>query len=117
MTKITKEQILKGIGFEKVITLDAYDKAEIAIHPLSDRQLQEVIGIVEKHGFDAQSMLDGSKQSLSGSYLLFLEIARRGICDPEIASVVDSMSGAVVQIGSEIMQLTSGSTQGEVKSF
>ena len=143
--KLTREMVLKGTEFTKLIDVEEYGGAEVEIRPLSDEQLAKVIseGTLENALRDSEAInrlkttdttkltkdeigviakqLVGEGAVGDNSMLTAMNMARRaceyGIVDDELRSTIGSFAqGATVTIGMAIIDMSTGNVD-EVMDF
>ena len=118
--KLTKELIEGGIGYRKCITVSAYDDAEVEIRPLSDLEFARILNktnLSDTEGMGADLMKKANLPEVGKLYDLMIAMCKVGIVDPDLRGMVDQLvKGASVEIGAEILTLTTGPEE-EVKDF
>jgi hypothetical protein len=109
--KLTKSQVLKGINYRADVYLPAYD-ATVEIRPLSDMEFSECRAVVDifsmakEFGIDpakAENLTPEQIEELERSIdpdkllgldaklnMLYVEVARRGLVDPELKEMVEN---------------------------
>ena len=142
--KLTREMVLKGAEFTKVIEVDEYGGAEVEIRPLTDSQLVEVmtdapVGKLlqdpdtvrrikaqgkdateeEKEALAADLIQEGAVEgtTMDGAMAMSRKACGFGIVDPALRKVIGSFSqGATIGIGMAIIDLSTGNVA-EVMDF
>jgi len=121
---ISKELILEGSKFRKVVHVTMYDD-DVEIRPLTETEIARVFKKVEDSGFST------TDPKLSDNYILQIEACRYGIVDKslhEIANpddptelqkeVFENMLGnALIEIGREIINISTVGSQELIDFF
>jgi len=109
-----------GIGYRKCITVAAYNGAEVEIRPLSDLEFARILNktnLSDTEGMGADLMEGANLPEVGKLYDLMIAICKVGIVDPDLRGMVDQLvKGASVEIGTEILALTTAS-EDEVEDF
>lgn len=109
--KLTKSLVLQGINYRTEVHLPAYD-ATVEIRPLSDiefsecREVVDIFAMANEFGIDPAKAKDLTpeeikdlEESIDPEKLLgldaklnklYVEVARRGLVDPELKAMVDN---------------------------
>ena len=102
---ISKELILEGAKFRKMIHITAYDE-DIEIRPLTDIEIAKVFKKVEAAGFNT------TDPKLSDNYILQVEAARYGIVDKSLHEIANPEDLEEEQ--KEVFELLVGNAQAEI---
>ena len=112
MTKITKDQILKGKNHRAMVPLTAYGGLEVEVRPITDVEMETIFRKLEEQGIFVKQ-----DESVASKLALFREVAKIGTLDTEVAESIDDLRGnAVSEIGMKIVEISSGSYK-DVENF
>lgn len=119
---ISKELILEGTKFRKIVHLTMYDE-DVEIKPLSELEIAKVFKTVENSGFST------TDPKLSDNYILQLEACRYGIVDPALHERIEiddidepgkkktlevfelMLGNALIEIGREVINISTVGSQ------
>lgn len=102
---LTKEMILEGSKFRKMVKVTAYDQ-EVEIRPLTDAEIAKIFKKVEDAGFNT------TDPKLSDNYMLQVEACKFGLVDKSLHEIVNPEDPEDEQ--KEVFEFLIGNAQAEI---